>query len=767
MTRFISRHIRLFFAAFFLLTAYSCSVTKGLEKDEYLYKETQIKISDETEILGVPDLKSNLDLIPKKGTNFGFLNAKIGLYNIFKESGETGLKHWVKYKLGDKPVIFSAKQLGTTEAKLSYFLNGKGYFNSTVNCKAEKKDSIATVHCAVDLGPRYTIDSVAYPTDSLFEQLTFANLLKYISWNNNGFYDRDKLLYYRNYIAQAANNQGYLDMGIEHVYYYLDTTAGNHTADLYLRILQPEDSTYHKRYLLNEINIYPNYSIENKNNEIENVYKISEGMYIHERDFYISHSLLDRLILENPTKWYNKKLESKSLNRLLDLGLFRFVNIKNEAVENDSLLGIRQSIYLTPELMQSVSGELELNNRSGNFFGVGAAVTYRHRNIFKHAENLKVSISGQLENQFGDGLSLINSSDLNVSAELSFPRLIIPFFDIKESLNYIPRTIINSNFTYQRRTQFYTIESWQAKYGVRWRETDKKSHEFFPLNVTQVSVSDKSNSFQEILDDDIRLKRSFENVLVAGLQYNFIFSNQAGNTDRKFRYFRFEIETSGNLFSLFGSGKGVNSKEILSIPFAQFSKFSIDYRQYFPYGNSDIATHFVLGLGLAYGNSDELPYIEQYLIGGSNSLRAFPLRGIGPGSFARDPALVGDPTISQFIDQTGDMKLEMSVEYRFPIISYLKGAVFLDAGNVWLINNEILPEGNFRFKNFYRNIAIGTGVGIRLDFGFFLIRLDTAFPLRSPKFQQGFAWDTGDIDILSGDWRKENLQLNLGIGYPF
>jgi outer membrane translocation and assembly module TamA len=750
-----------------ILCTSSCSVSKGLEKGEYLYKETQITIKDESKIMGDPHLKKNLKLLPKIGTSFGFLNAKLGLYNIFKESKDTGFKHWVKYKLGEKPAIYNENQIGITEAKLKYFLDGKGYFNSKVKCTSEKKDTIANVYCDIDLGTRYTIDSVAYPTDTLFEQLTFSNLLKYINWNNKGYYDRDKLYYYRNYIAQAANDQGYVNMGIEHVYYYVDTTIGNHKANLYLEILQPSDSTYHKRYLLDEINIYPNYSLEDVEKTDAKKQKISKGINIHERNYYISHALLDRLILEKPKGWYNKKLESRSLNRLLDLGLFKFVNIKNEANQNDSIPRIKQSIFLTPTLMQSVSGELEVNNRSGNFFGIGASVSYLHRNIFNHAENLKISLAGQLENQFGDELAIINSSDFNISAELSFPRIIIPFINIRESLNYIPRTIVNSNFSFQRRAQFYTIESWQAKYGIRWRETEKKSHEFFPINITQVGVSDKSDAFQEILDDDIRLRRSFENVLIAGLQYKYTYTDQSGNADRRFRYLEFEIETSGNIFSLFGSGKDVNSKKILGIPFAQFSKFTLDYRQYFPSGNSVVATHFVLGLGLAYGNSDELPYIEQYLTGGSNNIRAFPLRGLGPGSFVQDPLTEEDPTISQFIDQTGDMKIEMNVEYRFPLISYLKGAFFVDAGNIWLIDNEVLPEGNFRFTDFYENIAIGAGIGLRLDFDFFLIRLDTAFPLRAPVFQQGFQWKVREIDFFSGDWRRENIQLNLGIGYPF
>ena len=251
-----------------------------------------------------------------------------------------------------------------------------------------------------------------------------------------------------------------------------------------------------------------------------------------------------------------------------------------------------------------------------------------------------------------------------------------------------------------------------------------------------------------------------------GLQYYFTYNNQSGRNDRNYNYFRGELETSGNLINAFANGSSENRSEIFNNPYAQFSKITFDFRNYFALGNGDLATRLILGSGFSYGNGLELPYIKQYFIGGSNSLRAFRLRGLGPGAFVQDPDDI-DAFTEQFIDQTGDIKLEMNVEYRFPVFNYIKGALFLEGGNIWLIDDDDLPEGNFNFDGFYKQMGVGAGFGLRFDFNFFLFRLDVAFPLRSPEFGEGFKWRFNEIDLFDSTWRSEFLRYNIGIGYPF
>jgi len=751
--------------AILLLVFSSCSITKNLEEDEYLYMGTNINVADEKNAISVESFESNTQNLTPTPTSLGIGNVYLGLYNLYDETKETGFKNWVKNKLGKEPVMFDPIMIERTEDKFVYYLNGKGFFNNDVSCDSIIEDTKKiNIECAVTLNKRYVVDSVVFPIDSTYAALKLDRNLQRVIINEGAYYDRDRLDYERFRLSTLAGDLGFADFVSDNVYYYVDTLKGNHSVDVYVKIIQPTDSTTHIRYTLDSINIFPNYTIETGRSGGLKKITIAEGINVYESDHYLNHELLDRLILEDPNWFYNRTLEQKSLNRLLDLGLFKFINIENIPTKPGHFV---QNIYLTPEKMQSVSAEVELNNRSGNILGTGASVKYQHLNLFKNGERLNVSLGGQVETQFGNGLNFVNSSDLNGSAEIAFPRFIVPFVDIKEGISYIPRTVVRSNFTYQRRTQYYTLQSLNARYGYKWREKASTFHEVYPIVINQVNVRNKSKEFQELLTEDPRLLTSFENVLIAGLQYYYIFSNQANRSDKSYNYFRGELETSGNLLSIFRSNNNQEPAQIAGFNYAQFTKVTLDFRNYFSLGNNGtLATRILVGAGLAYGNSEELPYIKQYLIGGSNSIRAFRLRGLGPGGYFSEQDNL-DVFSAQFIDQTGDTKLEMNAEYRFPIFSYLKGAAFVDAGNVWLLNNKDRPEGNLEFNDFYKEIAIGTGLGIRVDFDFFLIRVDMAFPLRGPTINNDFEWKFADINPFIADWRQKNLRFNLGIGYPF
>ncbi len=742
----------------------SCSLTKNLDDDDQVYMGTNITVEDREQGKSVEKFNFNLGSVAKTGTKNGLGNFYIGLHNIFKDAPPKGFKNWVKNKLGNKPVLYTPDIEATTEARLKFYLNGKGYFSHSLSCDTVSHNRKVDLNCNIKLDERYRIDSLIFPLDSSYVALELDENKKRTIIREQNYYDRDRLDFERLRLTTLAGDMGFADFNINNVYYYVDTAHVDNTVDIYLQILSPTDSTSHIRYTLDSIRIYPNYSLKSSNAQLTAV-PVGDGITVYENDHYLSHQLIDQLILEDPDWYYNRTLELKSINRLQNLGLFRFINVVNEPSKNGKRGHITQNIYLTPTEMQSISGELELNNRSGNFVGTGASGRYQHKNLFGHAENLNLSIGGQVETQFGDGVSLINSSDFSAEAEISFPRFIVPFIKLRENRNYIPRTIVKTNYTNQRRTSFYTINSLTTKIGYSWRESFSKLHEFYPINLNQLRVSGVTPEFQDILNNDLRLSRSFDNFLIGGLQYYFTYTDQVNRNDRNHNYLKVEVETSGNLLSIITGANKANPREVAGLKFAQYSKITFDYRKYFELKKSDLAARVIMGIGGAYGNSEEIPYVKQYIIGGSNSIRAYRLRGLGPGTFLADT--VGLTALeSQFVDQTGDLKLEMNVEYRFPVFNYLKSAVFIDAGNIWLLDNKERPEGNFKFNEFYKQIGIGTGLGLRLDFDFFLIRLDIAFPLRGPT-ANGFEWMISDIDLFSQSWRKDNVRYNLGIGYPF
>lgn len=744
----------------------SCSSTKGLNEDELLFKEAILSIQDPQNVVGIENFYAETKLLLPKGTQAGLFNIYLGLYNIYDSTGTSGFKNWVKNKLGKAPVLYHDQMLLNTEAKLDYYLRGKGYYSSFSACDTTSREKKVTMNCTVELNNRYTIDSLIFPVDSTYSALKLDSLQQRVILKEGNYYDRDRLIYERSRLTALANNSGFADFSEENIFYYVDTNLINNKVNIYMEVLQPSDSTYHTRYTLDSINIFTNYALEDGTPTQNQVSEVGDNIFIHETQPYINHGTLNKMILQNTGTLYHKKNQDLTIKRLLDLGLFRYVNINNRASGSGKIGSMVQDIYLTPEKMQSLSGEFEINNRSGNFFGSGVSVSYNHKNLFSGGERLRISLGTQLEAQIGDQLSFLNSADVNLTGELAFPRFIVPFIKIREGRNFIPKTLLNSNFTFQRRIEYYTLRSNLLKFGYRWKETSTKTHEVYPLVINQVRVTNKTVAFNDLLDQDLRLQRSFEDVFITGLQYYFTYNNQSGRNDRNYNFFRGGLETSGNLINVFTNGSADNRSEIFNNPYAQFTKLTIDFRNYFSLGNGDVATRLIMGSGFSYGNGLELPYIKQYFIGGSNSLRAFRLRGLGPGAFVQDPDEI-DAFTEQFIDQTGDLKLEMNLEYRFPVFNYIKGALFLEGGNIWLVNDEDRPEGNFGIDSFYKQMGVGTGFGIRFDFNFFLFRLDIAFPLRSPEFGEGFKWRFSEIDLFDSAWRSKYLRYNIGIGYPF
>jgi hypothetical protein len=312
-----------------------------------------------------------------------------------------------------------------------------------------------------------------------------------------------------------------------------------------------------------------------------------------------------------------------------------------------------------------------------------------------------------------------------------------------------------------------------------WRETTLKTHELFPVDVSFVKPSKTSVEFEDLLEQNPSLANSFQDQFIPGLNYSFTLNTQlrediAHKYEPKSRrrsdfYLNTTVGLAGNLLKLVQSMSSDREvDEFFGLPYSQYIRAEIDFRYYLQLDrHQKLATRLSIGTGYAYGNSTYMPYIKQFAVGGSNSLRAFPARSVGPGTYnVRTDSLYTSSTY--FIDQRGDVKIEGSVEYRFDIIKALKGAVFVDGGNIWLLKEDVnRPGGKFNKDIFLGELAVGTGVGLRYDFGFFVLRLDVATPLRKPYLEKGDRWVVDEIDLGSREWRRENLILNIAIGYPF
>ncbi len=347
-------------------------------------------------------------------------------------------------------------------------------------------------------------------------------------------------------------------------------------------------------------------------------------------------------------------------------------------------------------------------------------------------------------------------------------------FRFKSSSGYVPRTNFNIGYEYLSRTELYTLHNFNTSFGYVWKENERKEHDLKVIEVTLVKPQNVTDKYLEqiegnpdpnnFINANPSLQRVIDKQLIFGPTYSYTYTNTMLPKKNTF-YYKGSLDLAGTITGLISGAdaKAGKQKELFNIPFSQYAKMEHDFRYYRKVNDkSTIATRFIAGIGYPYGNSITMPYVKQFFVGGSNSIRAFRARTLGPGSY--DPR---NEEASFFFDQSGDIKLELNAEYRANIYKFLNVAVFADAGNVWLINEDIDKPGGKFSKDFAKEIAVGAGVGLRLDFSILILRLDLAMPLRVPYYEEGNRWTFDSIDFGSSAWRKDNLILNIAIGYPF
>jgi hypothetical protein len=377
-------------------------------------------------------------------------------------------------------------------------------------------------------------------------------------------------------------------------------------------------------------------------------------------------------------------------------------------------------------------------------------------------------MAGSYEAQLTGKNKNLYAYTLNPQIELYFPRFLVPFKIMRTSSMYIPKTRISLSYNYLKRVSYFDMRTFQFIYGFKWKEDIKKEHELNPISVSYTSLSNKSTAFNDLLEANPFLKKSYQEQFIAGGSYSYTYNEQVIAEKKMQYFFHLATEVSGNSFSLFKMATGAkisseNPSTIIGSVYSQYAKISVDGRGYYNFiDKNKLALRIFAGVGKPYGNSSTLPYIKQFFSGGPNSLRAFHINSVGPGSYHQNADNKG------FLQLGGDIKLEGNAEYRFNIFRFFKGAIFADAGNIWLLKsnpaNTVRP---FNFSTVYDEIAVGAGIGLRIDISFFILRFDLAAPLRKPWLDEGHRWVANQISFGDPAWRSENLILNVAIGYPF
>jgi len=755
----------------------SCSQVKFVPEDKYLIGKVQIDVDNQ-------DInKESAKALIKQKENYkilGFLKFHLFLYNL---SSTKKNDDWLK-RIGEPPQVFDEDLLKRDEDQLKQYAYSKGYFRASVNSEIDIKENKRKVVLNYNLipGERYLIKKINYQIkDSLLQQLYFNSKIKTEIKEGDPF-DIDRLEKHQLNIVELFRNNGYYFFSKDDVKFIADSTKfpKQVLVDLLIRSAknnQIDSAKVFQPFYLNNffISVLPGNSAVTISRDSVGIFSDTikwdnYTLYQNKQVRYPPALFKRTMRLEKGSLFSNSEVES-AFNGFTRLRQFRFVDIQFEevsSIRDTNLLDCY--IRLAPLNKQSTSFDIEGTNTSGNF-GVAGNVTYLHRNLFRGAEVFQISFLGgieRIEKFDNDVPNYFNTTQLGVESSLMIPQLLGPGNFLKNFDRFLPKTVVSLGYNYQRRPE-YTRTINTLKFGYDWKTTENLRHIWNLLDYNKVNVFNYDPAFIDGIRD-LYIKSSFTDHLILAMNYSLIYNNQQLSKIKNYTFLRFNIESSGNLLGAISNLTNKNKfqevdslgnmqaeyYQIFNTRFAQYVKSDIEISRGFAIDKyNSIVSRAFFGIGVPYGNFDVLPFEKKYFSGGANGIRAWPVRSLGPGTYKAAP--------DEYPNQTADIKIEANLEYRFKLISFVEGALFLDAGNIWAINEKDNRLGSlFRINQFYRQIALGTGAGLRFDMSYFILRLDLGMKLRDPAIPVGRGWIIGTRRITNNDFN-----LTFAIGYPF
>ncbi|PQA95565.1 hypothetical protein B0A69_04055 [Chryseobacterium shigense] len=762
------------FVSGFAAVSVSCSNTKFLKEGQMLYIGGEVKVeNDSLSKKEKNELKAALEenLVPKPNSKLLGLRPKLYFYNIAKEpKKDKGFNYWLKYKVGEKPVLLGDVDREFNRKIIENYSENKGYFNAKATYDTVSKNKKAQVIYTLRPGARYLVSNVKFQQDSTLINREIQNFANKTLLKPGKPFDLDVIKDERERIDNGLKERGFYYFSPDNVIVQADSTVSkNHKVELNVKLKEDTPDLATEQFSINNVIVFPNYNIQdvkrgkysvpmNPDSLAQYAY---DDIYVIDPQHKFKPKIFDRALYFKKGDLYNRSNHNLTLNRLISLGVFKFV--KNEFIVSDSLKHQFDAYYLlTPRQIQSLRLEALGRTNSANYAGSELNLNWTHRNFFKGAEQFKAAVYGAFDFQMGGQENAQNLFRAGTNVQLSIPRIVAPF-RFNSSSAFVPRTNITLGYEFQNRTQLYTLNNFNAAFGYVWKENARKEHELKVIDITLVSPANVTAKFYEQATTPAA-RRVVEKQLIFGPTYSYTYTNTMLPKTNTI-YYKGTLDLAGNITGLVTGANVKNDKEkkIFGVPFSQYAKIENDFRFYHKFTEkTSLATRFIGGVAYPYGNSEFIPFSKQFFSGGSNSIRAFRARTLGPGSF--DPRTI-EPGI--LIDQAGDIKLELNAEYRANLYKFLNVAAFVDAGNVWLMHDDPDRPGAKFSKEFLSEIAVGAGVGLRLDFSILILRLDLAMPLRVPYYEKGERWAFDRINFGDSSWRKDNLVFNIAIGYPF
>ena len=775
-----------------------CNVTRSLPEGEYLLSrvafEPDRSVPREERITADRD---NIEGYVRQSPNKRIFG--IDFYVWWYQHANPEKDNWwnnFKRKIGEEPVLLDSTLTAKSIQNLTTYLQTKGYFSSTVRCDVDttRRKRRAELTYVITQGPPTRIRSIEYEfRDNSLRSIVLSDSARSLLSEGNVL-DITRLDAERERIASYLNNRGYFDFTVNNISYQVDTLGHNHEADVTV-IIRPTLIGYNERgvpqwednaiYRIGNINVYPTYDpMLRSTNGFSSTARI-DTTYYHGlniiRDLnstpQLRNGVLRRTISLYPNYIYNSERIEHTYNELMQLNFFRNAKINFEYAEGedtfvtflsgeggDELIDTREryldcNIYCTPALKQSMKVEVEASTTS-TFYGLGVTLGYSNKNVFRGAEVFDFSLRYGFEYMYARDVKKRSAQEVGLVAGLSFPRFLAPFHLSPGANISQPRTRLELSFDYQDRP-YYRRSISSLRWAYSWKQGERSTFVLRPVDINWIDVKSVDETFLSDIDNRY-LRTSFESQLNAGLSASYVYNTQRSDLDRDFTVVRANIETAGNLLqgieSLFSHHvAGKNYYEILGVRYSQYLRADVSASHTIDLGHKmALAGRIFGGVGVTYGNSKgrSIPFDRMFYCGGANSMRGWVPRTLGPGNKAE----VDDAV---YPSQVGDVRLEANLEFRFPIWWIFHGAVFCDVGNVWYLRDteDSNPEEVFHFDSFYRQLGFNTGLGLRIDATFVILRFDLGLQLHNPGRPENQRW------IHNLKW--SNMALNFGVGYPF
>lgn len=783
-----------------------CSPNKHLSKKGNILSKNHITINNSTISKG--ELNSYIQQDP----NHKFLGMKMGMY-IYSASrplDDSACNFFEKYilrKVGDKPVEIDDDLTQLSCQNIKTYLKSRGCFNAEIHSELlpvkkpyapwsyyKRRRQISYI---VNIPSRAVIDTFIVKTEDTTLQSTIEGLFKQTPLKKGSWYNEDELIKIRNEVSSAMKNKGYYMFGTKYITFQVDTMQGIDKTKIIMLVSNPVWSTTdsihnrHKPYRVSKIYIYPNYYSPTSN---EYLPPIDTVLYFHKQQKgyavtplyfinnttkpFIKERAIMRCILMQNNNLFSPSASENTYSALSQLRNFKYIDINYEDITkkvkdtNDLACYIR----LTRNKPISLSSSFEVNysatnstgamaeDKSSNF-GMEANLSYKDKNLIHGAEifTTTLKLAGEINSKiFTDassykGLDFFNAFEAGLDFSLELPRFLAPFSTSFYSMKFHPHTSIKTGYDIQKRS-YYNRSIFTLNYGYSWNTSEKRFYSLIPVEVNYVKMDITDNDYAALIKSmDRRIQYQMSDHLVMAARLSYVYNGQNVQQRKDFNYFTLNLESAGNLLYAYSQVATLKQNSsgnatVFNIPFAQYLRVDASFIRYkYINKSTTFAYKIYAGAGYPYGNADALPYEKSFFVGGANSVRAWQLRWLGPGS--------SKPENDKY-DRAGDITLGASLEYRFKMFGPIEGAAFTDFGNIWTFNDIDNQKGGKFSKNFYKEIACGIGFGLRADIKVLILRLDFAAKLWDPSK------DLDDRFVLT-DNRFKDLSLQFGIGYPF